>query len=108
MFKCVTLLVLIVFSCVAWAAFHDPTRPPNVTALAGVLGADLSIQGVVIEGSKKQVLVGGKYLNIGDEIAGAKIIAINHDGIKLQTRSGVISVSLFAPVKKQYVVSEGD
>ena len=108
MFKCVTLLVLIVFSSMACAAFHDPTRPPNIAALAGVLGADLSIQGVVIEGSKKQVLVGGKYLNVGDEIAGAKVIEIDHDGIKLQTRSGVISVALFAPVKKQYVVSEGD
>lgn len=108
MFKYVALLAFIVFSSCAWAAFQDPTRPPNIAGLVGVLGADLSIQGVVIEGSKKQVLVGGKYLNIGDEIAGAKVIEIDHGGIKLQTRTGVISVSLFAPVKKQYVVSEGD
>jgi hypothetical protein len=71
--------------------FASPLPQKDVTlykqvADSGGQGATLpifSVQGLVWGTDKPQAIIDNKIFNIGDEIKGAKIIAIDKDGVKI-------------------------
>lgn len=80
------LLGLICLSvCFSGAAQRDPTAPMSSS---GASGSPYKIEGIFITNSKRMVLIGGKYLIVGDMVNGGKIIAILKDRIVIESGRG--------------------
>jgi hypothetical protein len=74
---------------------RDPMRPPGVAAAARPRGpATIQLEGI-ISGSVRVAIVNGVLVREGDEIAGAKILEVLHDGVRY-SRGGQIH-SLLLP-----------
>jgi hypothetical protein len=89
---CLTAL----FACTAQAqTARDPMRPPGTAAVARPRGPSaLKLEGV-ISGQVRVAIVNGKLVRAGDEIAGARILEVLHDGVRY-SRGGQIQ-SLILP-----------
>lgn len=72
----------------AWA-LADPTRPASYQHVAGEQG--LRLESVLISDSRKVAVINGHVVAEGDRIAGARIIHINRQGVKV-SRDGVSRV----------------
>jgi len=90
----VCLTALLACSAQAQTA-RDPMRPPGATvAAARPRGpAVLKLEGV-ISGSVRVAIVNGQLVREGDEIAGAKILEVLHDGVRYSRAGQVQSLSL--------------
>lgn len=88
---CLTALV----ACTAHGqAARDPMRPPGTTASARPRGpVALKLEGV-ISGSVRVAIVNGRLVREGDEIAGARILEVLHDGVRYSRGGQVQSLSL--------------
>jgi len=71
--------------CATGFAQRDPTAPMSSS---GNSGSPYKIEGIFITNSKRMVLMGGKYLIVGDKVNGGKIIAILKDRIVIETGRG--------------------
>jgi hypothetical protein len=89
---CLTALI----ACTAYSqAARDPMRPPGAApASARPRGpVALKLEGV-ISGSVRVAIVNGQLVREGDEIAGARILEVLHDGVRYSRGGQVQSLSL--------------
>ena len=85
---CLTALL----TCAAQAqTARDPMRPPGTAVAARPRGpSSLKLEGV-ISGSVRVAIVNGQLVREGDEIAGARILEVLHDGVRF-SRAGQIQL----------------
>lgn len=74
---------------------RDPMRPPGSAPVSAVPRgpATLKLEGV-ISGSVRVAIVNGRLVRAGDEIAGAKILEVLHDGVRYSRAGRIQSLSL--------------
>lgn len=85
-----------------YAGSRDPTCPPQKTASKGMILGDLQIKSIMISPHKKTVVIGDRTLTIGDEIMGARIVAIDKDTVTFQGKNGRFVIAMFQPIVKNY------
>ena len=98
----VYLVLLIGFCGVANAAL-DPTQPaPSAAtaATAGTVEAALVLQSIVRGGRQSQVVINGKTLRLGDELGGAKLLAIYPNSVVLERQGQQQVLRLAEPILK--------
>ena len=85
---CLTALV----ACTAAAqTARDPMRPPGTAAAVRPRGpSSLKLEGI-ISGTVRVAIVNGQLVREGDEIAGARILEVLHDGVRY-SRGGQIQL----------------
>ena len=72
---------------------RDPMRPPGTAAAARPRGpATLKLEGI-ISGSVRVAIVNGVLVREGDEVAGARILEVLHDGVRY-SRGGQVQYML--------------
>jgi hypothetical protein len=88
---CLTALL----ACTAQAqTARDPMRPPGTAAVARPRGpATLKLEGI-ISGAVRVAIVNGVLVREGDEVAGARILEVLHDGVRYSRGGHVQSLSL--------------
>jgi len=82
-------------ACAAQAqTARDPMRPPGAAAAARPRGpAAIRLEGI-ISGSVRVAIVNGVLVREGDEVAGAKILEVLHDGVRYSRGGQVQSLML--------------
>jgi len=99
--RIIFITVLILIAAIAFAQqMRDPTRPPNVSTVSDLLPTSKAVLSILISGHRKLVYIGNRYLGVGDEYLGEKIIDIKPDAIYLEGRNGVITIPLSVPQLK--------
>lgn len=88
---CLTALL----ACAAQAqTARDPMRPPGTATATRPRGpAVLKLEGI-ISGSVRVAIVNGQLVREGDEIAGARILEVLHDGVRYSRGGQVQSLLL--------------
>ena len=88
---CLTALL----ACAAQAqTARDPMRPPGTAAAVRARGpAAIRLEGI-ISGSVRVAIVNGVLVREGDEVAGAKILEVLHDGVRYSRGGQVQSLML--------------
>jgi hypothetical protein len=103
------ILLFMVMNTTAFAALHDPTRPPGSGGyLNESTAGDLRVQAIYISPHKKRVIIGGRDLTIGDEIMGAEIVSIDTHEVTLHGRQGKFIIEIFRPIIKKRVPKNGE
>jgi hypothetical protein len=103
MFKNLLLFLICALAVTfSYASSRDPTCPPQKTASEGMILGDLQIKSIMISPHKKLVVIGDRYLTIGDEVMGAKIVAIDEDTVTFQGKNGQFIIAMFQPIVKNY------
>lgn len=97
-------IILLVVSAPTWAALVDPTKPPNYQAEVGEDGKPAepmySLKMVLIGTERKLALINGRMYSEGDEVNGAKILAIHEDSVEVLKDSGELLLLLVEPEDK--------
>lgn len=84
------------------AVERDPTRPPDSTVMAGVGDIkNFKIDAIVITPQKRYIRIGDREFQVGDEILGAKIVAITEQQVKLKNQNDELTISIFEPINKK-------
>jgi len=88
---CLTAL----FACTSQAqTARDPMRPPGTAAAARPRGpAAIKLEGI-ISGSVRVAIINGVLVREGDEVAGARILEVLHDGVRYSRGGQVQSLLL--------------
>jgi hypothetical protein len=78
----------------------DPTRPFGAVASANSIEkrATLVLQSIIQSKNKKKAIINGQVLNVGDKYKGFNVIAINANGVVLDSPQGRMELSLFSGV----------
>ena len=113
MFERVAILLLIAAGVVnadeprdagadAGKALRDPMQPyrPLPGGAGGAAGGAtyrFNLTGVVISPTRRIAIVNGRSLEVGDEVAGAKIVRIERETVYLQQGSGALLIHLGRP-----------
>lgn len=89
-----TALTLCLYSS-ELSAKRDPTKPAEVSAQVTSMG-DFEIDAILIKKNNinNVVIIKGNSFMVGDLVAGAKIIAINQNNIKLRDNNGDFMVAM--------------
>lgn len=94
---CLTMLLV---TSVQAQGVRDPMRPPGATAAASSRPRatnTLKLEGV-IAGPVRVAIVNGRLVRAGDEVAGARILEVLHDGVRY-SRAGKIHSLLLPDVR---------
>ncbi len=91
----VCCLTLLLAAAAHAQAVRDPMRPSGSAPVsASPRGpATLKLEGV-ISGSVRVAIVNGRLVRAGDEVAGARILEVLHDGVRYSRAGRVQSLSL--------------
>lgn len=108
--RIVVVTLLVCFSASLFA-MRDPTQPPGKAPLQTEKFVEITQQGhksytltgILYSGDRRVATINGKYLVVGEEINGAKVIAINKDNVQLKDDAGVTTLELFPLTIKQYI-----
>lgn len=79
---------------------RDPMRPPGATPAASSrprASYTLKLEGV-ISGSVRVAIINGRLVHAGDEVAGARILEVLHDGVRY-SRGGKVQSLLLPDVR---------
>lgn len=87
----------------AYALLKDPTRPSqhravvtdNETGRQGV-----SLTGILTSKHRKTAVINGEYVQVGDEVGKATVVAIKPDYVALKDAKGKFEVHLYQHVRK--------
>jgi hypothetical protein len=108
-FVFLSLITFIGITTTAFAALHDPTRPPGQGGyLNEGRAGDLQVQAIYISPHKKRVIIGGRDLTIGDKIMGAEIVSIDAHEVTLHGKQGKFIIEIFRPITKKPVHKNGE
>ncbi|HEU4780121.1 MAG TPA: hypothetical protein VFS58_09585 [Steroidobacteraceae bacterium] len=97
--RCFCLTLLLAASAQAQNV-RDPMRPPGATPAASSrprVSTTLKLEGV-ISGSVRVAIINGRLVRTGDEVAGARILEILHDGVRY-SRAGKVQSLLLPDVR---------
>lgn len=100
------LSVASVVTAAAAQQLRDPTRPPtyispSTTAEAQEPKSDLVLQTVLISPERRNVVINGRLLALGQSISGLKVIAIYESEVLLSGDEGARKLRLFPAVDKR-------
>lgn len=73
---------------------RDPTRPYSAQPLTPVRAAPFSVTAIFVSNERRVAVVNGKRVVEGDQIAGATVIEILADGLRLDLNGKVITARL--------------
>jgi len=82
----------------------DPTKPfgavasVSTTTNSSEKSTRLVLQSVIKSNNNKKAIINGQVLNIGDKYKGFALIAINANGVVLDSPQGRMELSLFSSV----------
>ena len=107
---CAIRIIVACALCAACAAqaqqLRDPMRPPSFVAPGGRSGqvvseSGLVLQTVLISPQRRNATVSGRLLNVGDSIAGMRVVEIRESAVVLQGAGGQRTLELFPSVEKR-------
>lgn len=100
MFKVTFILALFIVSSAVSSQQVDPTRPfANVLSSANSeKRSPLILQSIIQSQNKKKAIINGQTLHVGDKYKGFELIAINTNGVVLDSSQGRMELSLFSGV----------
>lgn len=85
----------------------DPTRPPAATLAddgaekeAGE-GATPVLQSILISPSRRQAIISGKTMTVGEKVGDAKIVRITENTVILRNGSDLQTLKLFPGIEKR-------
>lgn len=91
-------------------AFPDPTRPPPAFIEPGATGevaADGAeapeLHSILVSKHRRQAVIGGKVVTVGDSIGQAKVVRISEDSVLLRTGRQTETLKLFPDIEKRKV-----
>lgn len=92
---CVCGLVSATYAYIGTASLHDPTSPPNTTSLNTHKG-NFQINAIFTnkDPTKNSVVIDGRTLVVGDKIAGATILTIMQNEVRLKDNHGEFTISM--------------
>jgi len=80
----------------------DPTKPFGAVASVSTNSSEKStrlvLQSVINSNNNKKAIINGQVLNVGDKYKGFALIAINANGVVLDSPQGRMELSLFSSV----------
>lgn len=88
-------------------ALTDPTRPPAVMQTdeksAGTQNESTTpmLQSILVSPVRKQAIINGKALTVGERVGQAKIVQITENAVVLRTGNNVQTLKLFPGIEKQ-------
>lgn len=100
MYKIMLVLLVLFLSQYANSQQIDPTRPFGALASAnsGSKATALVLQSVIQSDNKRKAIINDQVLYIGDRYNGFELIAINANGVVLDSPQGRMELSLFSGV----------
>jgi len=98
-FKSAALSVLLVLSSFCWS-LQDPTRPVSFTAAASADTA-LTLESILLGPARRVAVINGKVVAEGDSVAGATIVAINKNSVRLRHRGQAVELVLSVTAIRQ-------
>ncbi|MFT5815750.1 MAG: MSHA biogenesis protein MshK [Psychroserpens sp.] len=102
MYKIILVALLLFLPQYANSQQVDPTKPFGASASVSTNGSEKStrlvLQSVIKSKNNKKVIINGQVLNVGDKYKGFALIAINANGVVLDSPQGRMKLSLFSSV----------
>ena len=103
------LLLVMVWATSSWAQaqtrLSDPTKPALAPVLAGTAVEEgersLRLETVLISPQRKMAIISGQTFQLGQTIAGVKLIAVSEAGVTLEQGGQRRSLALYPEVRKQ-------
>jgi len=95
------LLVFFVSQAVLAAQMRDPTKPPPEDYALYASNGGFKVRAIYAGPEHYVAVINGKTVTVGDEIYGAKIVAITPCEVDLKNENKEFSVSLCYDVKKE-------
>jgi len=80
------------------AQLDDPTLPPNIPSIvAGKVEqeAGWKLSSVLVSSQRNIAIINGQSVQVGDELAGARIQSINENIVKLKYRGEILRLELY-------------
>jgi MSHA biogenesis protein MshK len=103
--KVFPLLLCLVFCCHDAAALSDPTRPSGYAAPSDVAEKSdeaLKLESVLIGRDRRVAVINGKTCRVGDNINGARLVAIHADGAELMREGNRVVLPLLKFKVRKY------
>ena len=101
MYKIASTLLILILPLSVSSQQTDPTRPFGATAAVSQ-GSDsksaLVLQSIIQSNQSKKAMINGEVLTVGDKYRDFELIAINSNGVVLQSSQGRMELSLFSGV----------
>ncbi|MFT6194295.1 MAG: hypothetical protein ACJASU_001195 [Cognaticolwellia sp.] len=102
MYKIILVALLLSLPQYANSQQLDPTKPFGAVALVSTNSSEKStrlvLQSVIKSNNNKKAIINGQVLNVGDKYKGFALIAINANGVVLDSPQGKMELSLFSSV----------
>lgn len=83
---------------------RDPTRPPNFAmprASEEPLQADLVLQTVLVSPDRRNAVVNGRLVRVGDSVLGMRVVEIRESAVVLEGNGEQRTLLLFPAVEKR-------
>lgn len=105
------MLVVALLAGVAVAAsLPDPTRPPGLSGrtpgAAEAVKDDWQLGSILIASQRRVAVINGRPLTVGEQINGARLVAIEPGRVHLRRGSRTIVLDLLSARPKRSVVAE--
>jgi MSHA biogenesis protein MshK len=101
-YKIILVALLLFLSQYANSQQADPTKPFRAVASGSTNNSEKStglvLQSVIKSNNNKKAIINGQVLNVGDKYKGFALIAINANGVVLDSPQGRMELSLFSSV----------
>ncbi|TWX72721.1 hypothetical protein [Colwellia sp. C1TZA3] len=100
MYKIILVALLLFLPQYANSQQVDPTKPFGAVASANSSekSTTLILQSVIQSNNNKKAIINGQVLNVGDKYKSFALIAINANGVVLDSPQGRMELSLFSGV----------
>ncbi len=106
-----TLLAALLLMTLGGTGLVDPTRPPSRNAAFQAAhddkGVSLRVSSIVIAAERRVAVINGHAVGVGSRVAGAEVVEIAPDSVRLRDREGEFELPLYrSPVTKQALETE--
>ena len=92
MFKSAAISLLLLLGSHSWG-LQDPTQPASFTPAASS-DITLTLESVLLGPQRKVAVINGKIVAEGDSVAGAKVITIGKNSVRLRHRGQTVELVL--------------
>jgi hypothetical protein len=89
----VLILIILCSASLAFAEMRDPTLPPD-PSLWKTSDQPLLLTAILISEQRRLAVIGGRFLQVGDNYSGNKVISIDSNSVQLEGVSGRITLFL--------------
>jgi hypothetical protein len=86
---------------------RDPTRPPFFARASSTVkeasqpAADLVLQTVLVSPQRRNAVISGRLVHLGDSISGMRVVAIRESEVVLRSELELRTLQLFPGIAKQ-------